>query len=265
VSTTGFRDDADEVEEPVGDVLAYEPRPVNRRLVRAFVLLVMLAVLATAGVIVWRRLQPPPDFTLDQLQGAYTGMVRSDGTNDVSTIDPTKFTDPPLTFTPAGCAALFDTTVANQWPVGALDGVSTYWLNDGTASISLFTVRYPNDDAAKAAYQRVVQARPRCEDPAGVTFVASSSLDRRLPESGGTLHEVPVVPSQKSPDQLAYRLERAGSQGRYVVHLLRLSNTVSWQYRYDYGTAAYDPTAEQQLMAGLATQLLSVQAAAAAR
>jgi hypothetical protein len=172
-----------EVEEGT-DVLAFAPRPVNRRLITALALLVALALLAVAGVVVWRRLQPPPDFTLAQLEGAYTGMVRSDGTNDVSTIDPSKFTDPPLAFTPAGCARLFDTTVANQWPAGALDGVSTYWLNDGTASISLFTVRYADDDAAKAAYQQVVDARPGCEG--SITFSASSSTDRRLPESGGT-------------------------------------------------------------------------------
>lgn len=249
-----------EVEEG-SDVLAFAPRPVNRRLITALALLVVLALLAVLGVVVWRRLQPPPDFTLPQLQGAYTGMVRSDGTNDVSTIDPSKFDDPPLTFTPAGCAALFDTTVANQWPAGALDGVSTYWLNDGTASISLFTVRYADDDAAKAAYRQVVDARPGCEG--SITFSASSRLDRRLPESGGTLHDVTVVAGKQTPDQVAYRLERAGSQARYVVHLLRLSNTVSWQYRYDYGTSAYDNTADQQLMDGLATQLLSVQAAAA--
>lgn len=249
-----------EVEEQ-SDVLAFAPRPVNRKLLLALVLLVVLALLAVAGVLVWQRLRPPPDFTLTQLQGAYTGMVRSDGTNDVSTIDASKLDDPPLAFTPAGCAELFDTTVGNRWPAGALDGVSTYWLNDGTATISLFTVRYPDDGAATAAYQRVVDARPGCGGTdSGVTFQASSSSDRRLPESGGTLHDVPVITSRQTPDQIAYRLERAASQGRYVVHLLRLSNTVSWQYRYDYGTAAYDNTADQQLMDGLATQLLSVQA-----
>jgi hypothetical protein len=249
-----------EVEESA-DVLDVAPRPVNRTLLRALAVLVVLALLVVAGVAVWRRLQPPPDFTLAQLEGAYTGMVRSDGTNDVSTIDASKFTDPPLTFTPPSCAGLFDTTVANQWPVGALDGVSTYWLNDGTASISLFTVRYADDDAATAAYQHVVDARPGCDGD--ITFSASASSDRRLPESGGTLHDVPVVAGRQAPDQTAYRLERAGSQARYVVHLLRLSNTVSWQYRYDYGTSAYDNTADQQLMDGLATQLLSIQAAAA--
>ncbi|WP_375426690.1 sensor domain-containing protein [uncultured Friedmanniella sp.] len=246
--------------ESGSDVLAFAPRPVNRRLLLALVLLLVLALLAGAGIVVWQRLRPPPDFTLVQLQGAYTGMVRSDGTNDVSTIDPSKFTDPPLSFTPPTCAALFDTTVSNQWAAGGLDGVSTYWLNQGSASISLFTVRYPDDDAAAAAYQRVVDARPACEGQgSSITFVAPASLDRRLPESGGTLHDVPVVTGKRTHDQVAYRLERAASQGRYVVHLLRLSNTVSWQYRYDSGTGAYDNTADQQLMDGLATQLLSVQ------
>ncbi len=242
--------------------MAFAPRPVNRRLVKVLALLVVLAVVAAAGVAVWHRLRPPPDFTLEQLQEAYTGMARSDGTNDVSTIDASKFPDPPLTFTPAACTPLFDSTVSNQWPAGALDGVSTYWLNDGTASISLFTVRYPDDEAASAAYARVVDAMPKCQQGTDITFTASAALDRRLPESGGTLYPVPLVTPKDAGDQLAYRLERAGSQGRYVVHLLRLSNTVSWQYRYDFGTATYDNTADQQLMDGLVTQLTSIQTAA---
>lgn len=243
------------------DVLAFAPRPVNRRLIKALGALVALALVAAVAVVVWQRLRPPPDFTLPQLKGAYTGMVRSDGTNDVSVIDASKFVDPPMRFTPADCGSLFDTTVSNQWPASAVDGVSTYWLNDGTASISLFTVRYPDDDAAVATYRRVVDTEQACEGRE-VSFEVQPSSDRRLPASGGTLHSVPLVTTKQTADQVAYRLERAGSQGRYVVHLLRLSNTVSWQYRYDYGTAPYDNTADQQLMDGLAVQLRSIQAAA---
>ena len=46
------------------------------------------------------------------------------------------------------------------------------------------------------------------------------------------------------------------------MHLLRLDNTVTWQFRYQAGSAAYDPTSAQQMLEGVATQLLSVREAA---
>ena len=230
------------------DVLTLGGGPVSRRAVRAVVGAAVVAVLALAGYAGWQHFRPVPDFTLEQLQGAYAGMVRSDGTNAVSTIDPGRFTDPPLAIDPPACAPLF-ATVSNQLLSPALDGVSTSWLA-GDDSVSLFTVRYADRTAAEAAYRTVWDAVSSCE--AQTVHVSGR-------EGSARLVRIPVPAGEPAPEQLAFGLDRIGGQGRYVLHLLRLRNTVSWQYRYDARTCQYDPTSAQQMMTALATQLLSVQ------
>jgi hypothetical protein len=246
--TTEVRDVADGP-APEPDVLALGVEPANRRLRRDLLAAGLVLVLALAGYAGWQHFQPAPDFTLEQLEGAYAGMVRSDGTNEVSTIDASKFTDPPLSIDPPTCAPLFTTTVSNQFPVPGLDGVSTYWLA-GDAAVSLFTVRYADRATAETAYQEVADALSACD---GQTVRFSGR------EGSGRLHRIPVTATKPAPEQLAFGLDRAGGQGRYVLNLLLLSNTVTWQFRYDARTSAYDPTSAQQMMTGLATQLRSVQ------
>ncbi|SDS79432.1 hypothetical protein SAMN04488543_2392 [Friedmanniella luteola] len=252
MTTSEVRDEAD---APAPEVLEAAPRSVDRRLVRALVAAAVVAVLAVAGLAVWQKLQPPPDFTLAQLQGAYTGMVRSDGTNDVSTIDPSRFPEPPLRISPEACTPLFVSTISNQFPPAALDGVSTYWLGGASSSISLFTVRYADADAAEAAFRVVGDASTGC---AGQTVTFSGT------EGSGRVEEVPVTAPADAPEQLAFALDRGRGQGRYALHVLRLSNTVTWQYRYDTSPGPYDAIPAQQLMNGVSRQLLSVQQAAAA-
>ena len=249
MATTEVRDAAD---APAPEVLALAPRPVDRRVAVALVVAVLALALGGAGWALWQRRQPPPDFTLAQLQGAYSGMVRSDGTNDVSTIDASRFSEPALRISPVECTPLFTSTVSNQFPPAALDGVSTYWLDAGSA-ISLFTVRYADAKAAAAAYRAVTDATTGC---AGRTVRFSG------PEGSGRVVETATSPPSEAPEQVAFRLDREGGQGRYALHVLRLSNSVTWQYRYQAGRGAYDPTPAQQLMNGMSTQLLSVQRAA---
>lgn len=226
----------------------------------------LVLLLAVGAYAVWRSRQPPPDFTLAQLEGACAGMVRSDGTNDVSVIDPADFIDAPLQISPGECTSLFASTVSNQFPVGALDGVSTYWL-DGPSSVSLFTVRYADVDDAQRAYGEVVTAMRACD---GRTVSISAG------QGTGTLRPVPVTPGDGTDDQLGYLLERPVDEGRYALHLLRLSNSLTWQYRYEppnrvlpVGSSPavrpYDPLPAQQLVDGLARQLVSIQAADARR
>jgi len=265
MSPTELRDVADSGPAGSGtDVLALAPRPVDRRLLRGLLVGVVVLALAVAGFAVWRSRQPPPDLTLDQLQGAYTGMVRSDGTNDVSTITAANFTDPPLTVQPQECAPLFATTVSNQFPVGALDGVSTYWL-DGPSSVSLFTVRYPDPAAAEQAYAEVTGATRSC-DGRRVQFSGSEGPGSEGP---GTLSVVAPTPDPEAPDQVVFVLNREEGRTRYALHVLRLDNTVTWQYRYQAAAVslagaprlpAYDPAGGRQLLDGLVRQLRSIQA-----
>lgn len=232
-----------ETREP--EVMTFGPRPFTRWL-RWAVLLTVVALAAPLGrFALYEATKPPPDFTLAQLQGAYYGMVRNDGTNDLSTIDASKFVDPLVSIEPEVCAPLFQSTVANRFPSEAIDGVSTYWLNEGQTSISLFTLRYPSTAAAETAYAAVSDALQTCS---GMEI----RFGRKI--SGGVTEVVPVTLASGVTTQVAFMLDR-GSSGRYAFHVMQLSNTVSWQYRYDFRSGPYQPLADQQLMDGLAAQL----------
>src|SRR5919107_3520536 len=159
--TSEARDEAD-APAPQPDVLALGAEPANRRRLRDLLAAGVVLVLALAGYAGWQHFRPAPSFTLEQLEGAYAGMVRSDGTNEVSTLDPSKFTDPPLSIDPPTCAPLFTTTLSNQFPAPGLDGVSTYWLT-GDAAVSLFTIRYADRAAAQTAYREVARALSACD------------------------------------------------------------------------------------------------------
>jgi hypothetical protein len=43
-----------------------------------------------------------------------------------------------------------------------------------------------------------------------------------------------------------------------AIQLMPYLNTITWQYRYESGTPAYDPLAADQLMASMRTQLDAV-------
>lgn len=215
----------------------------------ALVTVVALAV-PLARIAIWEAVRPPPDFTLVQLQGAYYGMVRNDGTNDMSTIDASKFADPPVSIDPQVCGPLYATTVANRFPDSAVDGVSTYWINEGSSSISLFTLRYPTTEAAEAAFGSVTDALATCT---GSTIAFGAKI------SGGVTEVIPVASDSGIATQTAFVLDR-GLAGRFAFHVMQLSNTVSWQYRYDVRNGPYQPLPAQQLMDGLAAQLLFIQA-----
>jgi hypothetical protein len=248
------------------DVLAIAPRPADRRLVRTLVVLALVGALALGGLTAWQRLRPPPDLTLAQLQQAYAGMVRSDGTNEVALIDPDSFRGPGLALDADPCARLFAGVVSTRFPGPALDGVSTYRL-ERSGSVALFTVRYADARAARTAYDDVLSGTAGCQGRA-VTFSPR--------EGAGVLAPVPPpggAPAQRRPgeraaDQRAYSWQAASGRVRYAVHLLRLRNTVTWQYRYQVlsrfadtdsrPVAPYDPVPAQQAADGLAAALRSL-------
>ena len=99
----------------------------------------MVALLAAfmaliAGLVFW-RLQPGQAavFSLSISEGVYAGMVRSDGTNDASVIDTRRVEEESGYVVPAACEPLFQATVLNRVPQGALDGVGTFWAVDQSA------------------------------------------------------------------------------------------------------------------------------------
>jgi hypothetical protein len=209
------------------------------------------AVLLASSFVGWRLLpQPPPDFTLSDLQGIYTGMVRSDGTNDLSTVTRDRLSEAAVTVAPVSCAPLFEATLFNQFPDTALDGVSTYWLDTGSASISLVTYRYLDPTAARQQFDTISTALQTC--------AATAVQIKGSPAS--TVVRQPVSAPDTVKNYLSYLVSSPPASGRFSTDVAQLDNTVTWQYRYDYRRDAdYTPSSAQQLMAALVSQMRSVQ------
>jgi hypothetical protein len=203
---------------------------------------------AAVGIGVWQLVPAPPaDLTAADLAGVYAGMVRSDGQNEVSVIDRSRIESSPLSVSPPRCTALFEQTTGNTFSPTALDGVSTYWLNEGSATISLLTYRYADTEAAERAYEPVRDAVPDC----------------RSVKVNGQAVEVSPLPTnrdQEAPPQVAYVTAVTGDSARFATQVFQLSNTITWHYRYDYRSGPYDPTAAQRLTDALVVQMRAVQA-----
>jgi hypothetical protein len=224
------------------------PLRLSRRVV---VVLVVVGLVVVAGFAYWRwRPVPPPIFSLSGLQGVYSGMVRSDGTNDASVIDVARTTGQPGTVTPAGCEPLFEATVLNRPPAAALDGVGTFWAA-GATGVSLFTYRFPGEAGAAREYARLTTAAAGCR--------GTRVEVRSQPAVSGTLTGL-----RDDKAQLAYVLTSAEGT-KLAVHVLLFSNSVSWQYRYEPTPGPYAPQTAQNVMDSLSDQMRAVQALAVSR
>ena len=211
----------------------------------------LIVVVAVIGGLVFWRLQPtpPPLFTLLDLQGVYTGMVRSDGTNDASVIDRSRNTEESGYIAPTACEPLFEATVLNRVPPEALDGVGTFWALNQSA-VSLFSYRFQDVDRADREYARLAKAFDDCRD---VRVEVRTGTD-----SAGLLTAVPQVPAGEGPAQLGYVLVKDDGT-KLAVHVFAFSNTISWQFRYEPVPGAYTPLNAQRVMASLADQMRAVQ------
>lgn len=230
---------------PTTDILTHgsdRPRRLSRRGLAA---LIAVALLVAGGLTAWRlRPVPAPMFTGDDLQGVYAGMVRSDGTNDASVIDPRRVVAEPGAVTPAACEPLFEASVLNRPPPGALDGVGTFWALRPSA-VSLFSYRFADAAGAGRELARLAGALSTC----GGSRV---SVTGRLTADGE------LAALRRDRVQLAYVLTaREGT--KLAVHVLAFSNTVSWQYRYEPVPGPYDPGVAQNVMDSLADQMRAVQ------
>jgi len=215
----------------------------------------MLAVLAVVAALIggltfW-RLQPgkPEVFSLPDLQGVYAGMVRSDGTSDASIIDRGRVHEEPGHVTPAACEPLFEATVLNRVPSGALDGVGTFWAIDRSA-VSLFSYRFADVASADGQYTRLADVFDNCRD---------SHIEVHAQPAGlGLLTGIRHEPAGDGPAQLGYVLNNDDGTA-LAVHVLVFSNIVSWQFRYEPVPGAYAPLAAQRVMDSLTDQMRSVQ------
>lgn len=195
----------------------------------------------------WPR--PLPDFTAEDLASAYSGMVRADGTNEVSVLTAGDLTEPPAKIVPDRCAPLFETTVSNQFPPAAMDGVSTYWLKEGSASIALITYRFADAEAAQRQFSQVSAALTDC-------LGMPMRIDRR---AGVSVVQQSVTPPPGVDNYTSYLVSSPPATTRITIDVAQLTNTVTWQYRYDYERPAhYSPLAAQQLMSALVAKLQDV-------
>lgn len=240
-----------ERETPPSEVMSFGPAARTGQHGRMLTVGALVAAMLLAALAAWQLWPKPlPDFSSDDLAGAYNGMVRSDGTNQVSTLTRDKLTEPPVQVVPESCSPLFEATLSNQFPASALDGVSTYWLQEGSASISLVTYRFADHEAADAQFKQVAAALSSC---VGAPFKVQRRLDVSVKQQA-------VPPPGKVDSHLSFLVSSPPETTRFSTDVAQLSNTVTWQYRYDYRSRAdYTPLAAQQLMSGLVSQLHDIQ------
>ena len=215
-------------------------------------ILVAVVLALVAGLLTWRFWPTPaPLFTLSDVQGVYAGMVRSDGTNDASVIDPHSTSEEDGYILPSACQPLFEATVLNRPPREALDGVGTFWeLN--RAAVSLFTYRFADVASADREYQRLTAVLDNCRDvPVEV---------HARPASRGMLTVTPLTleASTPPPPQIAYVLT-TNDGTKLAVNVLAFENTISWQFRYEPVLGTYLPLTAQRVMDSLTDQLRAVQ------
>jgi hypothetical protein len=217
---------------------------------RGKVILVAVVLALVAGLLAWRFWPTPaPLFSLSDLQGVYAGMVRHDGTNEASVINPRRVDEQDGYVLPTACELLFEATVLNRPPREALDGVGTFWDID-RSSVSLFTYRFPDVASADREYQRLTAVVDNCRDvPVQV---------HARPASRGMLTITPLNLDATAPPQIAYVLT-TNDGTKLVVHVLEFNNTISWQFRYEPVAGAYLPLEAQRVMDSLTDQMRAVQ------
>ena len=234
---------------PGPEVLTLGPQPKRRPSWRPLVLLLVAVLLVTAGAVVWwLRTRPSNEFTFSDLQDVYAGMVRADGTNDAAVLSADQPRPEPVAVSPDYCQPLVETTLVDKFPPHALDGVSTYWLGEGSSSaVSLFTLRYPDAETAEGQFQVITDALAACDGD-----------QVSIGENTGAISTTPVSFDNGVRTQLGY-LVTLSTGDRYAIVVLQYENTITWQFRLEFGTQPYDPYAAQRLMDSFMAQVRSIQ------
>ena len=232
------------------EVLAFGPRPTRLPSFRLVVVVLLATLLVVAGVGVWwsLRSRATDGFTFSDLQDVYAGMVRADGTNDAAVLNRDQPRPAPVPVSPESCLPLVETTLADQFPADALDGVSTYWLGEGpTSAVSLFTLRYRDTATAARQYQSIGDALASCDGH-------SLTIGR----DSGVVAATPVSHENGIRSQLGYLVTLATGD-RYAISVLQYANTITWQFRLEFGNQPFEPYVAQRVMNSFVAQMLSIQ------
>jgi hypothetical protein len=231
------------------ETLAFGPGPIRRPSWRPVAIVLVAALLVTAALAVCLRSRPTDYFAFADLQDIYSGMVRSDGTNDAAVLSRDRPRPAPVAVLPRSCLPLVETTLADQLPANALDGVSTYWLGEGstTSAVSLFTLRYRDGATALREYQAIDDALSTCD-----------GNEVTVGPNAGLVTATPVSNENGARAQLGYLVTLATGD-RYAISVLQYANTITWQFRLEFGNQPYESYVAQRVMDSFMAQVLSIQ------
>jgi hypothetical protein len=234
---------------PGPEVLAFGPQRVSQRSRRRVILLLIVVLIITIGVAAWvLRPRATDDFSFSDLQDVYAGMVRADGTNDAAPMNRDKPRPAPPAVSPESCMPLVETTLVDRFPATALDGMSTYWLGAGpTSAVSLFTLRYPDRETAAVEYQAIADALAACD-----------GTELTIGRNQGLVTATSASYESGVHTQLSY-LVKLTTGDLYAISVLQYANTITWQFRLEFGNQPYQPFDAQRLMNSFMAQVLSVE------
>ena len=118
----------------------------------------------------------------------------------------------------------------------------------GAASaVSLFTLRYPDRETAARQYQAIADALAACD---------GKRAHRR--SQSGIVTATPVTYENGVRSQLGY-LVKLATGDLYAISVLQYANTITWQFRLEFGNRPYQPYVAQRLMDSFMAQMLSIQ------
>lgn len=243
---------------PTVEVLEVETG--GRRLLLVAAIIGIVVILVVAGVQWWRHVEARETLDWAQVQRSLTKLDTESNHSTVGMLEPSDFTSngAVLRVGALDCSLAYP-LVASSWHPGSTSGFLVRPRPDPT--YALMTVIFASPDASAAALASAQEAVSECAE-----HVVREPTTGNEPSQNTYEAEVSV----RSDDELAYdmittsryTIRGKGKTKRHMtethtapIHVLRVGNTLSWQFRgKDDGHA---PEATQPLMDRLEIELNS--------
>lgn len=242
---------------PGPETLSAGPTARSGRWVRVagIVALVLLLVAAAGygGIRFYRSRTSTVD--LAQVKTAYGAFLAADGRNLVTELQrPAGHGGENAgtsTTIPSRCAPITAAAMQQQFPSTAVDGVSTFQDGGFNTAVSLFSYRFADRPAAKAALQEIADAARACDH---------TRIEVSKPIS--TSARVDVLPTSVAgaDGTVDVTLTSQVDASSFQITVARYDNVLSWEYSYHSGAAAAVP--DHQLLQALTDRLVAVDRAA---
>lgn len=214
--------------------------------------LAALALIAVATVLVVRFYRAETSVVgLAELRTTYAAFLAADGRNAVTELKPPSAggrADQQVAVTrPARCAPITEAAMQQSFPVGALDGVSTFQDGGFNTAVSLFSYRFADRADAEAEFERIAAASRAC-DRTEIQVSKPLSADVRVALLDTTVPE--------TDDTVDLTLDSRLDTSSFQITLARYKNVLSWQYTYRSGASASVP--DHHLLEALSSRLASI-------